>query len=70
MINDYGQITTPCVNPKLVMFKFGTWPKTFLGSTHRDKQLLFSKFCFILAPSYWFGLVDGRVCGWLDLMRL
>ena len=45
----------------MAFFRLGHGQKRFLGSTHIDKQLLFSKFCSISSPSYlsgWVGYVD------------
>ena len=45
------------------MVVIGVWHgPTNLKSTHIDKQLLFSKLCSILSPSY----LSGWMGGWLD----
>ena len=41
-----------------LIYRLGHGPM-FLGSTDIDKQLLFSKFCSILSPSYLSGWMGG-----------
>ena len=48
-----------------LFLRLGHGSKPFLGSTHTDKQLSFSKFCSISPPSYLSGWVSGLVVGLL-----